>query len=302
MPIYQVGPTQNASSGSGTSVVVTKPAGTANGDVLIAAFSHNDQTATASGWTLLDSQVNGLFRNELYYKVASSEGSNYTFSVPVAAPLVALVTTWRGVDTSNPVNVHTSNNTATDAEPSTTPTTGSTTSVTKPFYFRAVRFDNTTVPTFTSAASNVQEIEDFGIFSGGTVCYAHTLWAANLEDATLGTKTGIGITCSQVETNNVKRTFALTVDTFADTGTGTEGNASMTGTVTGANVADANTSVTEGAAVSVPVAGGTDTGTGTEGAPALVQTTEYMIHDNFDRQDEALGVSQSTSGHDWTSA
>lgn len=66
-------------SGSQT-LTITKPTGTADGDLMIMHIIRSDTTvATPSGWTLKDSDTtasNGY--TYLFYKVASSEGASYS--------------------------------------------------------------------------------------------------------------------------------------------------------------------------------------------------------------------------------
>src|SRR5207248_1835933 len=68
---------RSVSSATSTSATfsVTKPTGTANGDLLVAFEScSNDTPAAPSGWTLYDSLAySGLETFRCYYKVAASE-------------------------------------------------------------------------------------------------------------------------------------------------------------------------------------------------------------------------------------
>lgn len=73
---------ENVSSGSS---IISVPTGTSNGHVMVAfvAVNNTTTTTTPSGWTLIDTQVNGdgfTGRTSMYYRVANSEPANYTFT------------------------------------------------------------------------------------------------------------------------------------------------------------------------------------------------------------------------------
>lgn len=74
-----------AAAQTGATFSVTKPAGTADGDLLVAfqatALGGGTPPATPSGWTLLTSQVYGTtYLLQVFYKVAASEGASWTFN------------------------------------------------------------------------------------------------------------------------------------------------------------------------------------------------------------------------------
>ena len=77
----------SATPTSGTTVVVNKPSGTADGDVLIAMVSVRGSSLPGSltapgGWTGLTQYASGFARHGVFYKVAgASEGASYTFTV-----------------------------------------------------------------------------------------------------------------------------------------------------------------------------------------------------------------------------
>jgi hypothetical protein len=97
---------------NGTSVVVTKPSGVADGDVLVASLFGTDNTNfyTTSGWTIaLNFGYAGGIDNQTsqHYKIitsASSEPSSYTFSWPGAEKRGVYILCLSGVDTSDPIN------------------------------------------------------------------------------------------------------------------------------------------------------------------------------------------------------
>jgi hypothetical protein len=76
---------KSQASGTGATLVVDKPLGTVEGDLMIAT-AVNDQVdgdLTASGWTIIEPAVHSgvAFRSRSWYKVATaSEPSTYTFS------------------------------------------------------------------------------------------------------------------------------------------------------------------------------------------------------------------------------
>ena len=98
----------SANTGASTSVTITKPTGTVDDDVMIAVFSNGqtDGTTPAStDWTNIDfnevtAGTDGM--SSIFYKVASSEGTNYTFDYPSSTSnqTVGIISTFRGVDAS----------------------------------------------------------------------------------------------------------------------------------------------------------------------------------------------------------
>ena len=73
------------SGGNTTSYVVNKPTGTVDGDFMVMFWFDNSSTiapTTLAGWTLLRSDsYNGATSScSVYYKVASGEGSSYTWA------------------------------------------------------------------------------------------------------------------------------------------------------------------------------------------------------------------------------
>ena len=154
--------TYNSSQGDGssstTSVVITKPTSTAEGDLLIAqiVMSDNSLTITApSVWTLINSTtVTGGQKSSIYYKIATaSEGANYTWSWSFAIEAGGYVSRFTGHLPSAPIN--TSNATADTSSSSTltqngiTPTTASCMLV-----FFTSNFENRSVSGYAIATSN----------------------------------------------------------------------------------------------------------------------------------------------------
>ena len=105
-----------------TSVAVNKPAGTIQGDVMIASVaqrsnpggsSTNNQAATVftapAGWTLIrrtDNTTANTNSMAVYYKVAGpAEPASYTWSFSVSYGAAIGIASFSGVDTTNPVDI-----------------------------------------------------------------------------------------------------------------------------------------------------------------------------------------------------
>ena len=97
------------SSGAATSVTVSKPTGTIEGDVMIAAlgWDANGSITAPSGWTLIRSTLFNTDNNvAAWYKVAgASEPANYTWSQPANDDFSVGIATYYNVNKSNPINV-----------------------------------------------------------------------------------------------------------------------------------------------------------------------------------------------------
>ena len=229
MAISQVGAHTTDSVGSGTSVSPAAPTGIVAGDVLVACVTQNNQTVTKpSGWVLLDGlnasgTTGNVWASAVYYKICgSSEPSTYTWSIPAAAPFVVSIDAWRGVDTTNPIAGHAATINGTVSEPHTGPSvTVSTATDGLLFYVRAVRFAGTTVPTLSTTDGTVFRHWSEGIFSGGTVCYAHSQFSGNNDFTGTGTYTGLAVSCSSAESDNFEATFALQALNIAAAGSDT---------------------------------------------------------------------------------
>src|SRR5689334_18499080 len=101
MAISFVG-SSNVSNGiaQGASAVVPKPAGTVDGDFILAFISvGNNNTITApAGWTELSLTTNfagATLQNRIYWKVASSEPASWTWTFTSSA-YVGIAHTTRG--------------------------------------------------------------------------------------------------------------------------------------------------------------------------------------------------------------
>lgn len=97
---------------TGTSMVITKPTGTADNDILIALIKiPAAETLTATGWTALgatgyDDDTNTGTRTYFLYKIAASEGADYTFSWTTTGRNGGSIAAYRGgFNTGTPIDV-----------------------------------------------------------------------------------------------------------------------------------------------------------------------------------------------------
>jgi hypothetical protein len=97
------------------SVTINKPTGTVDGDVMLAVFLHATGTSDVSltapaGWTMIGSAgVNGDLNGKAWYKVAASEGANYTFTSTTSNDGVIMIASYSGVDNTTPINTSAQN-------------------------------------------------------------------------------------------------------------------------------------------------------------------------------------------------
>lgn len=93
-----------------TALAIAKPAGTVQGDVLLARVINRNNVAAVltppSGWTVLRSdQSASQIKAWVLYKVASaSEPASYTFTIDLASYLAGSISAFSGVDTANPID------------------------------------------------------------------------------------------------------------------------------------------------------------------------------------------------------
>lgn len=205
MAISFVAAAQAADPSNGT-VTCTKPTGTTTNDVIIAFLAQNEQTVTLpSGFTLIaeNSGSTDTFSGHAYYKVCGgSEPADYTFSVGTSgAPMAVVLTTWRGLDTSNPVNASSNTNNNGGAEPMAGPTV-TTTQTTRRLFGRMTR-STTALPTCTTATSGWTERGDTAEFSGGTVRYGTHVYSRDADDSSGAGQATATTTLSTTETSNV---------------------------------------------------------------------------------------------------
>jgi hypothetical protein len=94
--------TNNTGSSSTTTLTVTAPASIANGDLLLALIYVGTGTVTGpSGWTRLRSDAGGGLQLDVWWKIASSESGNYSWTVPTGGS-GGIIVRYTGVDNTNP--------------------------------------------------------------------------------------------------------------------------------------------------------------------------------------------------------
>lgn len=107
-PITFVAATTGSGPNPSTSIVINKPAGTVDGDVLICAFFANitaPQTISPpAGWTAGPTLLS-TDRFSVFYKVASGEPASYTFTCNGTASWCGVMASYRGVDNATPIDV-----------------------------------------------------------------------------------------------------------------------------------------------------------------------------------------------------
>lgn len=116
----------------GQALVIPKPAGTVDGDVLVAVVGQVSTSGSAlitppAGWLLLASQATANGQAELFYRVAASEGASYAFTVSGGDPHAAagLIASYVGMELSPTIDAvgsqHNASSTSATA-PSVAPT------------------------------------------------------------------------------------------------------------------------------------------------------------------------------------
>lgn len=224
MAITQIGGTTSVGQQDGnTTIVMTKPVGVAEGDVLTAGITSNNTAHVApAGWVNFGgiiSTTSGVnWQTQLYYKVAgASEPASYSWTIGDVGPSGGFLNAWRGVDTTTPVVGFAQLETdATLGEPHTGP---STTSIAAPglgrmFYVRSARDapggGAATLPNFTTVASGVSRRTSIGgVTNSGNTTYAISQFSDDADFSASGVHSGIGITCSVSEDQNYEATYAL---------------------------------------------------------------------------------------------
>lgn len=123
----------NTPSGSATNTTVTKPTGTVDGDVMIAAIYVEDNVAISAvptGWTQITNFDHSAVNYDVwvYWKRASSEGANYTWNHTSAWELGAIASYSGCVAAGDPqdgtVSVNSGTSTTATASSITTATDG----------------------------------------------------------------------------------------------------------------------------------------------------------------------------------
>lgn len=160
---------QSAALDTTQSLVISKPSGTIAGDVLVASVFVNDQNdgLTSSGWTTeINTNAGNRRLHTMYLVAGSSEPSTYTFSTTGGTNrnLAGGITTYRGVDNSDPTDSSgggTNGNTASPQALNTPTTTTNTVKVVVSFGMNA----NVTFTPPTSSSTYAAK-ERFDVSSG----------------------------------------------------------------------------------------------------------------------------------------
>ena len=139
---YETFSERQVSSDSNTTIVIPKPSGTAQGDLLIAAVA-TDESSTpfpANGWTPIDCTAYGTAVTlGAWRKIAgASEPANYTFTWTGGQKAYGWIMRFTGYDAANPINTS-----ATADQTSSTPTSPAvTTTVNNCLILRLGAFDD----------------------------------------------------------------------------------------------------------------------------------------------------------------
>ncbi len=166
----------SATSGVGTSILINKPTGTVENDVLVATVAfvgssgYTVSPPGGGGWTLIkDVSTSGYYPGKTYYKVAgSSEPASYTFTVSSSTNAgVGGIVSYRNVNTSSPIDGNSalaSGSSSTHVAPATTTTASETRTV--------VIYNQSTVGTglnmswtATTPSTMSERVDTYGNFS-----------------------------------------------------------------------------------------------------------------------------------------
>lgn len=104
---YRSSTSANKVASSGQNLVLNVPAGTVDGDVMVAYVltATGTTAATQASWTALDNQTGGPTAAS-FYRIASSEPASYTFTVVDAQSSNGLIVTYSGTHATTPINQH----------------------------------------------------------------------------------------------------------------------------------------------------------------------------------------------------
>lgn len=154
-----VASTNNVSTSS--TVTGNKPTGTADNDIIFADIFTKDSTLPSgipSGWALLETVVNGS-QHAVYWKVASSEGSSWSWTSGGGVFNTSItILTWRGgFNISDPIDISANNQDGTGTGMSVS--LGSVGAVNSPIIY------------FSSVTSNTTNTKDATPISGWTDDY-----------------------------------------------------------------------------------------------------------------------------------
>jgi hypothetical protein len=242
-----------ASGANSSSAAMTKPAGTAAGDLLLAVITVNDQTVTApSGWTLLYNAPSldlgaRPWRTLVYWRLAGgSEAATYTWTVPSATgPMTGTMTCWTGCDQTTPIGTQYAQTThaGLTVEPTQGPSVTTTTTVGRVVYIRSVRQPSASDATlvFSETETDKSIAVQRTAFSGGSTVYANVQMADDADFAGSGTKNGGLISVNKTESDNNLATIVLKMAATPATGEFDSQLQPLTGTFTGERVPNTGT-------------------------------------------------------------
>lgn len=185
---------------------IAKPTGTEDGDFMIAfIFAGANTTLTPpAGWFLYeDDLASTVIEGWVCWKVASSEGSTYTWTVSTSGILGGAIVTYRGV---HAIHGHRSA-AVTTTDPATGPN-ALTGIPSKMLYYHCGRDNVGTSMTYTTAASGVTERFDHGAVSG-SVSISHVLYEKDEPLTAAGDNAGIAVDASATPTNSIQRTLSI---------------------------------------------------------------------------------------------
>lgn len=196
---------------AGPSVTVTKPTGTADGDILLAwvyAYNNTPESISApEGWTQMDFIIQSARMYALFWKRASSEGADYTFTGNTGSLYVnACVVAYSGcIATGTPYDqfsetTYTTNDYSIVADgitPTVSPSLAVICALARNSYTSAAQpdgwterfdvYDSALLYSCDKALSTTDAVVDVTITaSGATTNYKHA-WMLNLKEAVTAT-------------------------------------------------------------------------------------------------------------------
>jgi hypothetical protein len=226
-------PTSFPGSNNTSTCNIAKPTGTLDGHLMIAIIQSGGGVAISApgGWTLADEydHAGGAnLTNSIYWKIASSEGSSYTFTDDSgdATPMCGAILTWSGTHTTAPINV------VSDAESAGTDTKSTpSATTTERCLMLHVRVGKTSTVasqgTFAAVANYTDRVA-FANRGDGTQYFveALSLTAATIVNA--GSQAGISFNADHVLTGSIERQIGIREDTPATNAPATVASATAT--------------------------------------------------------------------------
>lgn len=200
-------PSTSTNTATGTSLAINKPSGVVDGDLMIAAFYVGHQSTTITppaGWTEIQSTAQGSHQIATYYKIASSEGSSYTWSVGASYLLRGGILRITG-HTSSVIDVSTENVVNDNANPSFA--TGLTPTYANSLLIFVVGLEDTTtwsVSNYAIGTSSPSWTEAFELGSG-------TFWGLALAYAIRPETTALGNASVSIADPNTDTSFNFIV-------------------------------------------------------------------------------------------